>query len=411
MIFRPLAGPRPWRTQVAELWQTLQHWPWLETLRTLRERFREDRLGQAAGSLTFTTLMSLVPLVTVMLAVFSAFPYFAGFRGALEQFFLENLVPDGIARTVMTSLTRFAGKATQLGALGLIVLTSTALALMLTIDRALNRIWRVSRVRPFAKRVMVYWAALTLGPLLLGASLTMTSYALGASKGWLGAMPGGVGLLIDVLQFAMMVMAASALFRYVPNTHVQPTHALAGGVFVAVAFELAKAVLGWYLKGFSTLGSVYGAFAAVPILLLWTYLVWVVVLLGAVVAAYAPTLRLQGARRSTQAGWRLDLALRILAQLHVSRRGHPHGMTVVQLAETLRIDPLQIEPLLQALVDLQWVGRLDEEGAQRHVLLADPQHTPAEPLLDRLLLAPSPATRSLRERTGWSRLRLTDLLD
>ena len=398
------------RGSLAELAHTLQRWPWLETARTLRERFREDRLGQTAGSLTFTTLIALVPLLTVMLAVFSAFPYFGSFKGALEQFFLQNLVPDAIAKTVLATLNQFAAKANRIGSLGLAILVFTALALMLTIDRTLNDIWRVRRPRPLAQRVLVYWAMLTLGPLLLGASLTLTSYALSASRGLVSAVPGFWGFLIDVVQFLLMAAAAAGLFRYVPNIHVEWRHALAGGIFVAVAFEVAKKLLGWYLLSVPTYGAVYGTFASVPILLLWTYLVWVIVLLGAVMAAYAPTLRLGVARRPSSTGWRFELALALLSRLQAARAQPQHGLTLWELAAALKIDPLQIEPLLELLVEINWIGRLDEDGAQRHVLLAEAAHTPAQPLLDRLLLADTPINGRAREQMRVGSLSLKDLL-
>src|SRR5688572_8603559 len=189
-----------WRERAAHLAQALSNWPWMETFRTLRERFREDRLGLTASSLTFTTLIALVPLLTVMLAVFSAFPMFGAFRVALEKYFLQLLVPDTIARPVLGALNQFASQAKGLGSVGLIVLVLTAIALMLTIDRTLNAIWRVRAPRPIAQRVLVYWAAVTLGPLALGVSLTLTSYALTASQGVVKGLPGGVRLVLDVLE-------------------------------------------------------------------------------------------------------------------------------------------------------------------------------------------------------------------
>ena len=160
-----------WRDALAELLGTLRTWPWWDTVRTLRLRFREDRLGLTAGSLTFTTLIAIVPLLTVMLAVFTAFPMFSQFQVALQKYFLQSLVPDAIAKQVLGALTQFANKSNRLGAAGLLVLLASALSLMLTIDRTLNGIWRVRKPRPIAQRVLVYWAALTLGPLALGASL------------------------------------------------------------------------------------------------------------------------------------------------------------------------------------------------------------------------------------------------
>lgn len=399
-----------WRRHAAVLLQTLGRWPWLDTVRTLRQRFREDRLGLTAGSLTFTTLMALVPLITVTLAIFSAFPMFGSFRSALEQFFLTNLVPDSIARPVLSTLTQFASKANRLGTAGLLVLVSTALALMLTIDRTLNALWRVRQSRSFTRRLLVYWAALTLGPLVLGASLSLTSYALSASRGLVAALPGGIGLLVDLLQFALLAAAAAGLFFYVPNTHVRAAHAWSGGLFVAIAFELAKKILAWWIAAVPSYGSVYGTFATVPILLLWVYLVWVIVLLGAVIAAYAPTLQLRIQHRATVPGWRFDLALGLIGRLQAARHGERHGLTALELAHTLRTDPLQIEPLLELLIELGWVARIDEEGAQRHVLLADPALTPARPLIDRLLLAPVAVVEPFRRHAGIEEMRLAALL-
>jgi membrane protein len=137
-----------WTERLVHLLRTLRGWPWRDTALLLGERFREERLGLTASSLTFTTLIALVPLFTVMLAVFSAFPIFSSFQGALEKYFLQALVPDNIARPVLGALTQFAAKAKRLGTAGLVVLVFTALALMLTIDRTLNGIWRVRRPRP-----------------------------------------------------------------------------------------------------------------------------------------------------------------------------------------------------------------------------------------------------------------------
>lgn len=399
-----------WRDRAAELAETLQRWPWLDTARTLRERFREDRLGLTASSLTFTTLIALVPLVTVMLAVFSAFPMFASFQVALEKYFLQSLVPDGIAKPVLGALTQFATKAARLGTAGLVVLVLTALALMLTIDRALSGIWRVRRPRPLAQRVLVYWAALTLGPLLLGVSLSLTSWAVTASRGVVSALPGGVSLLLDIVEFVLMSAGMAGLFHYVPNTHVRWRHAIAGGVFVALGLEVAKRLLAWYVGSMPTYSAVYGAFAAVPILLLWIYVAWLIVLWGAVIAAYAPSLSMRVARMAAAPGQAFTLALAVVGALARSREGPARGLAMHDLAGAVATDPLQVEPVVETLVAMDWVARLDEEGGQRLVLLADPASTSARPLIDSLLLGPAPAARQLRERFGVERLTLADLI-
>lgn len=386
------------RERGLKLLETLRTWPWFDTLRTLRARFREDRLGLTAGSLTFTTLIALVPLVTVALAVFTAFPMFSGFESALEKYFLQNLVPDSIAKPVLRALTQFAAKARGVGTVGLLLVVSTALALVFTIDRTLNAIWRVQRPRPLAQRILVYWAGLTLGPLVLGVSLSLTSYALSASKGLVTAMPGGVSILLELLQFLMFAGAATGLFHYVPNTAVRWVHAWAGGLFVAVAFEGAKKVLTWYVASVPTYSAVYGTFATVPILLLWIYLGWVIMLLGAVIAAYAPSLQMRVVAREQTPGWRFELALTLLQRLAAARHGPRHGLSLADLGEGLRADPLQLEPIVDLLAGIDWVSRLDEGSRSRHVLLCDPARTPLAPLVERTLLAGGDASRTVALR-------------
>ena len=403
----PARRGRAWLSGLA---QVLRDWPWFDTLHTLRIRFRDDHLGVTAGSLTFTTLISLVPLVTVTLALFTAFPMFSRAQASLQQYFLQSLVPDSIARPVLKALTQFAGQASKLGSVGLIVLGLTALALMFTIDRTLNGIWRVPKPRPLAQRVLVYWAALTLGPLVLGASLTATSYALGASRGVVEELPRALGLLIGAIEFGLLALSMAGLYRFVPNTHVRSAHALAGGVFVAVGLELAKRGLGWYIGLVPTYSVMYGAFATVPILLLWVYLVWVIVLLGAVVAAYAPSLAMRVVRLPDRPGERFALAVAVLQVLVAARGSAARGLGAEALAGALRVDPLQVEPVLQDLVVLGWCGRLDEPGDQRHVLLIDTAGTLAQPLIDRLLLQEQRTTGAFRRRAGLGALSVSDLL-
>jgi membrane protein len=240
--------------------------PWKTTALTLRERFREDRLGLTASSLTFTTTIALVPLLTVALALFTAFPMFAKFQDVLQKWLMESLIPDNIARQVLGYLTQFAGRAGRLGWAGLTVLFFTALSLVFTIDRALNAIWRVRRPRSFGQRLLVYWAAITLGPLLIAASLSITSYLVGASRGSGGALPGGMRLVLDATEFMLIAGGLAAVYHYVPNARVRWSHAWAGAAVGALALEGARNVLTLYLKAVPTYSAVYGAFATVPIL-------------------------------------------------------------------------------------------------------------------------------------------------
>ncbi|WP_298011356.1 YihY family inner membrane protein [uncultured Aquabacterium sp.] len=374
--------------------QMLIQWPWGQTYETLRHRFREDRLGLTAGSLTFTTTIALVPLFTVMLALFSAFPVFARFRKVLEQQVLAGLVPDMIAKPVLLTLTKFAAKASQLGGLGLVALGFTAMALMLTIDHTLNGIWRVRRPRPIAQRVLVYWAALTLGPLVAAVSLSVTSYVLSASRGLVADLPGGLSLVLTSIVFLLQTAGFAALYRFVPNTFVRWPHAWSGALFASVGLELAQKALAFYLAQVPVYSTVYGAFAAMPIFLIWIYLSWLIVLMGAVVAAYAPSLLSQAKRWPDTPGQRFALALAVLAALRAARRTEARGLTAEALAEQLRTDPLQTEPVLDLLVTLDWVGRLADEDdtGGRYTLLCDPATTPLNPLLGALLLRPDGIT-------------------
>ena len=393
------------------LFARLQAWPWLGTLLTLIRRFREDRLALTASSLTFTSVISLVPMATVMLALFSAFPMFSTLQDTLQHYFVSTLVPDTIARPVLGAITQFSTRASRLGVVGLVALVVSAIALMLTIDRALNAIWRVRKPRPIAQRVLIYWSAITLGPLLIGVSLAATSYALSVSRGYLWeGVPRGFGLVFGVGEFIVVSLGVAALFHYVPNTHVRWRHALMGGVFVAIGFAISKRLLALYFGTVPTYSMIYGAFATVPIFLVWIYLSWIVVLLGAVLAAYAPVAGMQVGRWPPAPGSRFHLALIIVRALRRSRDEGQRGMSGDELSKSLATDPLQIAPLLDALIAIDWVGKLDEAGNPRFVLLCDPATALAEPLIAKLLLDPAPDLAPFWSEARFGQLRLAGLL-
>jgi membrane protein len=222
-------------------------------------------------------------------------------------------------------------------------------------------------------------------------------------------MPGGVRLLLESVQLAIVTFGIAALYRYVPNTRVRWSHALIGALFVAAGLEVAKKLLAWYLAQVPTYSVVYGTFATVPILLVWFYVAWVIVLLGAVVAAYLPSLLSGIARRGDTPGWSFQLALELLYQLHAARDGEPKGLSLQALAQVLRVDPLQLEEPVAALVALDWLGRLDED-AERYVLLVDPEVTPMSRLVERLLLAQQPHTERFWFESQWARMTLAQAL-
>ena len=392
--------------------QNLAHFPWQGTLLTLRDRFREDRMGLTASSLTFTTSIALVPFLTVALAIFTAFPMFSKLQGALQGWLVSSLIPDNIAQQVLGYLTLFSSQANKLGVAGLVVLLVTAIALILTIDRTFNNIWRVKTPRPLTQRVLIYWAAITLGPLVLAISLAVSSFVVSASSGLVGSMPLSLRFLLDVFQFGLVAGGLAALYHYVPNTYVKWSHAWAGGIFVAAGIELAKKVLSLYLSNVPTYSMIYGAFATLPILLVWIYVAWIIVLLGAVIAAYLPSLLAGVARRGGGHGWQFQLAVEVLQQLDAQQESAQRGCGATALAQALQVDVLQIEPALEVLVALQWIGQLVEarDLESRYILLADPDQTPLEPLLQLLLLDKTDSTLPLWTHANWDALSLRQVL-
>ena len=270
----------------------------LDFLRYVLARFLKHNCTEVAASLTFTTLLSLVPLIAIGLSVVAAFPAFADYSEQIKNFILNTMVPEAANKVIAVYMQQFADNAVQLTAIGTAFLGATALALMLTIDKSLNAIWRVTRLRPLLHRLLIYWATLTIGPLLIGASLSLTSWVMRISMGLTQDIPGINGALLQFAPVVLTSIAFSVPYLIVPNRQVSWRHAIAGGVTAAVGFEVMKRGFAFYITHFPTYQAVYGAFATIPIFLLWIYLSWLMVLLGAVIAASLSSWRF---RR-----WRLD---------------------------------------------------------------------------------------------------------
>jgi membrane protein len=253
---------------------------------TLR-RVRQERLLQVAGSLSFTTLLSVVPLLAVSLALFSHFPgVFGRFEAALEAHLLKSLLPEGIARTVLRTLQQFAANAEDLTLVGSLFLLAAAVALLFTVENAFNQIWGVKRSRPLPKRVGQYLLLLALGPPLVGASLWATSVVLGASAGWIdAALPPSAKVVLTLGPVALAWLGLACLFYFVPHTRVRKRDAIVGGLLAAVLIELGKRGFAAYLLKLPTYQAVYGTFAVFPMFLLWLYFSWLVTLGSALVAA------------------------------------------------------------------------------------------------------------------------------
>lgn len=253
------------------------------TLLTLR-RARQERLPQVAGSLAFTTLLSLVPLLAVSFALFTRFPIFKPFEIALEQHLLKGLLPADIARSVLKLLHQFTANAGGLTWLGSAFLLATAVAMLWTVERVFNQMWNVRKARPMPTRLGMYLLVLALAPPLVGFSLWATSYVLGASLGWLGPLPTSAAFVLTLGPMALGWVGLSLLFYFVPNTRVRRRDAIVGGLLASAALELGKRGFASYILKMPTYQAVYGAFAVFPVFLLWVYFSWLVTLAAALVA-------------------------------------------------------------------------------------------------------------------------------
>lgn len=324
-------------------------------------RFKEERCFQLCGSLTFTTLLALVPLITIMLTVVTAFPVFDDIVETLRSFVVTNLVPEASSKLIAVYMQQFAENAARLTALGIVLLAVTSIMLMLTIDRAFNTIWRVKRPRPLIQRVLIYWSVLTIGPLLVGGSLSLTSWLLTQSMGLGKQAP---ELTIAVLRLVPLVLTSVAfgfLYRTVPNRQVTVLDAAVGGIIAAFAFEAMKIGFGHFVARIATYKLVYGTFASLPIFLMWIYLSWVVVVFAAVITAVLPYWRTGGVLLKQPPGAQFVEAVEILKMLY---RAYADGrvLNLQQLRIAVKLSWEDAESILDKLVAAGWVAKLQGNG-------------------------------------------------
>ena len=331
------------------------------------KRFNEDRCLQIASSLTFTTLLALVPLVTLTLALMAAFPIFSGLGEHIHAFLLANMLPEKAGGVVTGYIEQFSGQAGRLTALGSAVLAVTAFLMMFTIERAFNSIWRVSRPRPLAQRILVYWATLTLGPVLIGASLSITSYLVGVSLGFARQSPFAGAAILGLVPFVLTCAAFTLLYYFVPNRAVKPRHALIGGLVAALAFEIMKRSFALYIAKIPTYALVYGAFAVIPVFLLWVYSSWVVIVIGALIAALAPDFAVLGEAARRESGTGFGGVLEILLVLARAQQG-PELLELRKIARHASLTVDQAERILERLVARGWVAR---SSGERYAMVVD----------------------------------------
>ena len=252
------------------------------------QRFNQNKLTQAAGYLTYSTMLAIVPLIMVVFSIFSAFPVFNEVTGALKEFIFTNFAPSA-SDMVGQYIDEFVNNSKKMSAVGIISLIVVALMLINSIDRTLNSIWHDNGTRPIFTSFAIYWLILTLGPLLVGTSIAASAYVKTMFE---SASNFSFGLkLLSFVPFLSTWFIFTLIYMVVPNKKVSIKHSAAGALIAAVFFTLGKQAFTWYIVTFPSYQLIYGAMATLPIMLLWIQLSWTVVLLGAQLAAVLAEVR------------------------------------------------------------------------------------------------------------------------
>lgn len=250
-------------------------------------RWGEDRCPQVAASLTYTTLLALVPVFAIAVAMLSSMPFFEDVMVRLKIFLLLNLVPDLAGKIIVDYMEPFARNAARVTGISFAALFVMAIMVMFAVDRSINAIWRVHRSRPWVVSIMAYVVLLSMGPILVGISVTITTYLLTLSAGMEALPERAQPYMLKLVPVFVSTLAFFLAYRIIPHRRVPWMHALSGGFVAAVLFEVMKEIFAHYIARMPTYSLVYGTFATIPLFLVWVYLSWLVILFGAEVTASA----------------------------------------------------------------------------------------------------------------------------
>jgi membrane protein len=328
-------------------------------LRFVFRRWKEDRCPQTAGSLTFTTLLALVPMFAIAVAVLSSAPFFEDAMSQIKIFLLLNLLPEIAYKIITVYMVEFAASAARLTWVGIVVVFVIATALMLLIDRSLNGIWRVRRSRPLWLSVPVYVLLLAVGPVLIGISVSVTTYLMSISAATTGLPREWNARALRIVPLSVSALAFFLMYFLIPQRRVAWQHAALGGVAAAVLFETAKELFAVYVRYAPTYNLVYGTFAAVPVFLIWIYLSWLIVLLGAELTASIGYARAGLWRRERSAGHRFRTAVAIVRELIDAA---PKAVSVHRLREKTKLPVQEVEDTLMEMGDGGLVRREGRSG-------------------------------------------------
>lgn len=333
------------------------------------KRIEKAQLKQVASSLTLTTLLSIVPALAIIMAAFSAFPLFEPYRENFEHLILGSFLPDQYSAQILGYVREFATKAASLTLFGILGLAVSAILCISTIDAALNRTFEVTQLRKLWQRLLMYWALLTLGPLLMVLSLSASTYV--TRLAFIGALSEMTSILYPIAQWAVQGAALGLLYKYVPNCRVLWKDAMISGLLIALVMNVFRWGFGIYvLRG--SYSTIYGAFAAIPVLLTWTYLMWMFVLAGAALTATLPILRANRYADFSRAGDSFLTAVALMKVLYLERENNQPQVSELVMAKRIGSYPDAIEKILIRLADLNYVAKVDDDKEDNWVLLADP---------------------------------------
>lgn len=345
-------------------------------LRFAADRARENDLTEVTSTMALATLTAIVPVLALSLAAFSAFPGFAGARQALEDLIVMSLLPEQYSEQLLGYISQFTSHAAGLTTFGLLGLAVTAFLLIDKLFVTLNRIFKVTAPRPWFQRVLIYWALMTVGPLAVAVSLTMTGHY--AAMALEGIDPGVSKTLYNVGQVFLQAFGFAVIYKFVPACRVHFSHALVGGSVVSVCGLVVKQLFGmWVTAG--TLTNIYGAFVAIPVFVLWVYVAWYLFFAGAAIAATIPKLTAGRFLDYYRPGNEFLTALAMLRELvHLRLRQKRPILDVEELCDAADTYPEAAERILSRLAEAGYVAPVTTEAGgrtQEWVLVADSQKT------------------------------------
>lgn len=333
----------------------------INPLRYLFRRVDEEQLTHVAGNITYALILGLVPTIAVVLAIFTKLPQFGNMEKMVHIYFTRGMIPLNMAESITGYLTTFANKAGQVSLVSSIAMVFTTAMMFDLIETTFNRIWGVQEPRSIIRRVIIYIFIATLGPLLMGGSLYLSSYLYLAARGVVGQLPYLKGIWSIFFLGGISTVAFTLMYRCVPYRHILWKDAFWGGLFAAIAFEIAKRLFAIFIVQFASYQKIYGAIALIPMFFLWLYVSSLIMLLGAVLTSSLPDFRSGRWRRVVTPGSQFSDALFLIRTLYDAQREKNTAVDWVRLQRLASLNNAELEGILLTMQKLGWVVHI-----QRH---------------------------------------------